>query len=170
MYARGYTGHEHLDAFGLINMNGRLYDPALCMFISPDPFIQAPGFTQNYNRYAYCMFNPLMYTDPSGYTWKIFKPFLKGANWVWDNRKEIIKDIGIVVIVTVIVVGCTVGGVILGAALIPASVTEIAVAASFIKVGGFVGLTIGCLTWGATKEWIKDWNFWRDWESSTFAN
>ena len=25
---RGYTGHEHLREFGLINMNGRLYDPA----------------------------------------------------------------------------------------------------------------------------------------------
>ena len=24
---RGYTGHEHLDAFGIINMNGRVYDP-----------------------------------------------------------------------------------------------------------------------------------------------
>ena len=24
---RGYTGHEHLDHFGLINMNGRVYDP-----------------------------------------------------------------------------------------------------------------------------------------------
>jgi RHS repeat-associated protein len=26
---RGYTGHEHLTQFGLINMNARLYDPAL---------------------------------------------------------------------------------------------------------------------------------------------
>ncbi len=25
---RGYTGHEHLDAYGIINMNGRVYDPA----------------------------------------------------------------------------------------------------------------------------------------------
>ena len=25
---RGYTGHEHLDRFGLIHMNGRIYDPA----------------------------------------------------------------------------------------------------------------------------------------------
>jgi hypothetical protein len=26
-FDRGYTGHEMLDAFGLINMNGRVYDP-----------------------------------------------------------------------------------------------------------------------------------------------
>ncbi len=53
--------------FGLINMNGRLYDPYLQRFLSPDPFIQAPGNAQNFNRYSYCLNNPLMYTDPSGY-------------------------------------------------------------------------------------------------------
>ncbi|HNW98235.1 MAG TPA: hypothetical protein PKK00_07495 [Bacteroidales bacterium] len=29
IFDRGYTGHEHLDNFALINMNGRLYDPAI---------------------------------------------------------------------------------------------------------------------------------------------
>jgi len=32
---RGYTGHEHIDAFGIINMNGRVYDPSTGMFMSP---------------------------------------------------------------------------------------------------------------------------------------
>ena len=64
---RGYTMHEHIDAFGIINMNGRVYDPLTAMFLSPDPFIQAPGNWVNYNRYAYCFNNPLIYTDPSGY-------------------------------------------------------------------------------------------------------
>jgi RHS repeat-associated protein len=63
---RGYTGHEMLDEFALINMNARLYDPVVGMFLSPDNYIQAPGNTQNYNRYAYCLNNPLKYTDPSG--------------------------------------------------------------------------------------------------------
>jgi RHS repeat-associated protein len=63
---RGYTGHEHLDAFGVINMNGRVYDPATGMFLSPDPYIQAPQDWLNYNRYSYCMGNPFKYTDPSG--------------------------------------------------------------------------------------------------------
>jgi len=66
-FDRGYTGHEHLKRFGLINMNGRMYDPALCRFLSPDPFVQHPGFSQSYNRYTYCLNNPLKYTDPSGY-------------------------------------------------------------------------------------------------------
>ncbi|NDP21872.1 MAG: hypothetical protein GZ091_12450 [Paludibacter sp.] len=63
---RGYTGHEHIDAFGIINMNGRVYDPYTAMFFSPDPYVQAPGDWLNYNRYGYCFGNPFKYTDPSG--------------------------------------------------------------------------------------------------------
>lgn len=75
---RGYTLHEHLDGFGLINMNGRVYDPLLGMFLSPDPYVQAPGNWLNYNRYGYCYGNPLSYTDPSGETaWLI--PVIIGA-------------------------------------------------------------------------------------------
>ena len=70
MFDRGFTGHEHLPQFGLINMNGRVYDPFLARFLSPDPFVQSPGNLQNYNRYSYALNNPLKYTDPSGYTYK----------------------------------------------------------------------------------------------------
>jgi RHS repeat-associated protein len=56
-----------MDAFGIINMNGRVYDPLTAMFFSPDPFVQAPGNWLNYNRYGYCMNNPTGYIDPSGY-------------------------------------------------------------------------------------------------------
>lgn len=63
---RGYTGHEHLAVFGLINMNGRLYDPVLGRFLSPDPFIQVGDFGQNFNSYSYCLNNPLIYIDQNG--------------------------------------------------------------------------------------------------------
>lgn len=63
---RGFTFHEHMDEFGFINMNGRIYDPAIGRFYSPDPFVQSPGRTQGYNRFAYAFNNPLRYTDPSG--------------------------------------------------------------------------------------------------------
>ena len=69
---RGYTSHEHLAEVSLINMNGRLYDPKLRTFLMPDNFVQQPENTQNYNRYAYVLNNPLKYTDPSGE----FIPFL----------------------------------------------------------------------------------------------
>ena len=36
MFDRGYTGHEHMTAFGLINMNGRCYDPLTSSFLSMD--------------------------------------------------------------------------------------------------------------------------------------
>ena len=39
---RGFTGHEHLSAFGLINMNGRMYDPCLGRFLQVDNFAQDP--------------------------------------------------------------------------------------------------------------------------------
>ena len=66
LYDRGFTGHEHLVDFGLINMNGRLYDPLMSMMLSPDNNIQLPKTSLNFNRYSYCMNNPLKYTDPTG--------------------------------------------------------------------------------------------------------
>lgn len=70
---RGYTGHEHLQSVGLINMNGRIYDPKLHRFLQPDNFVQDPFNTQNYNRYGYCWNNPAKYTDPSGeWFWTAF--------------------------------------------------------------------------------------------------
>lgn len=65
-FDRGYTGHEHLESVGLINMNGRIYDPKLHRFLQPDNFVQDTYNTQNYNRYGYCLNNPFKYTDPSG--------------------------------------------------------------------------------------------------------
>lgn len=63
---RGYTGHEMLTEFDIINMNGRLYDPILGRFFSPDNYVQMPDNSQSFNRYSYCLNNPLKYTDPSG--------------------------------------------------------------------------------------------------------
>ena len=63
---RGYSGHEHLDNVNLINMNGRIYDPILGRMLSPDNNVQMPDYSQNLNRYSYCLNNPLIYTDPDG--------------------------------------------------------------------------------------------------------
>ena len=67
LFDRGFTGHEHLYAFGLINMNGRVYDPQMSSFLSVDAYVQSPENSQSFNRYAYCLNNPLKYTDPSGW-------------------------------------------------------------------------------------------------------
>ena len=68
LFDRGYTSHEHIKGMGLINMNGRLYDPLTSSMLSPDNHIQMPDFTQNLNRYSYCLNNPLTFTDPDGNT------------------------------------------------------------------------------------------------------
>jgi RHS repeat-associated protein len=64
---RGYTGHEHIEILELINMNGRIYDPVMARFISPDPYIQDNTNFQNFNRYSYVFNNPVNFIDPSGY-------------------------------------------------------------------------------------------------------
>jgi RHS repeat-associated protein len=64
---RGFTSHEHLLQFDLINMNGRVYDPRSALFLSPDPYIQNPSSTLSHNRYSYCFNNPLVYVDPDGH-------------------------------------------------------------------------------------------------------
>lgn len=87
---RGYTGHEHLTAFGLINMNARLYDPVIGRFLSPDPQLQEPYSSQNYNRYSYCLNNPLRYNDVNGeFFFSIFAGFWKAI----FQKKNIIKTI-----------------------------------------------------------------------------
>ena len=63
--------------FGLVNMNrrslarsgesnGRLYDPTIGRFLSPDNYVQEPGNSQSFNRYGYCLNNPLKNIDPNG--------------------------------------------------------------------------------------------------------
>ncbi|MEI6091548.1 MAG: SpvB/TcaC N-terminal domain-containing protein [bacterium] len=63
---RGYCGHEHLLDHGIINMNGRIYDPTVGQFMQADNYIQTPEDYIGYNRYAYCRHNPFKYVDPSG--------------------------------------------------------------------------------------------------------
>ena len=83
---RGYTGHEMLGDFDVINMNGRLYDPVLGVFFSPDNFVQAPTDAQSYNRYSYCLNNPLKYTDPSGEIWGLAISAAIGGVMNWASH------------------------------------------------------------------------------------
>jgi RHS repeat-associated protein len=101
MFDRGFTGHEHLYGFQLINMNGRMYDPVVSRMLSPDNFIQAPDFSQSFNRYSYAWNNPLVFTDPDGeiigflIAGAVIGAYIGGAyaegdlnpgNWAWNNN------------------------------------------------------------------------------------
>lgn len=119
----GFCGHEHIDLFELVNMDGRMYDPAVGRFISADPFVQNPDFTQSLNRYAYCINNPLSLVDPTGY------------NWISKNWKSIAASV-VGITVAVITVGVTSGataaiiagaaGALTGALLNGANIDQIA--------------------------------------------
>ena len=64
---RGFTGHEMLDQFDLVHMNGRVYDPLTGRFLSGDALVGDPVNGQNYNRYSYVLNNPTNLTDPTGF-------------------------------------------------------------------------------------------------------
>ncbi|GIV70763.1 RHS repeat-associated core domain-containing protein [Caldilinea sp.] len=62
-----FTGQREEAALGLYYYNARWYDPALGHFLSPDSIMPEAGNALDYHRYAYVRFNPLKYTDPSGF-------------------------------------------------------------------------------------------------------
>ena len=64
---RGFGAHLQLEGLDLVHMGGRLYDPVLGRFTTPDPFVQSLVSLQAFNRYSYVLNNPLSLTDPSGY-------------------------------------------------------------------------------------------------------
>ena len=47
--SRGYSDHEHLDRAGFVHMNGRVYDPRTGRFLSPDPVVENPAFSQSWH-------------------------------------------------------------------------------------------------------------------------
>lgn len=80
---RGYTDHEQLDKVSLVHMGGRVYDPIVARFASPDPFVQSAGLSQNHNRYSYVLNNPLRLVDPTGYNW---------ISDAWDEVEDFFED------------------------------------------------------------------------------
>jgi RHS repeat-associated protein len=62
-----FTG-QRLDDMGLYYYGARYYDPAIGRFISPDTIVSHPFNPQSFNRYSYCLNNPLKYIDPTGLT------------------------------------------------------------------------------------------------------
>jgi RHS repeat-associated protein len=78
---RGFTGQESDDELGLVNMKGRLLDPKLGRFLSADPIIAHPGFSQSWNPFSYVLNNPLAYVDPSGFTEEAPDAESPGQQW-----------------------------------------------------------------------------------------
>jgi RHS repeat-associated protein len=64
---RGFTGHEHDDELGYINMNGRIYDPISASFLTTDPVLTYPGYAHAFHPYSYVVNNPVNMVDPTGF-------------------------------------------------------------------------------------------------------
>ena len=155
---RGYTGHEHLDAFGIINMNVRVYDPLTAMFFSPDPYVQAPGDWLNYNRYGYAYGNPFKYTDPSGNNPLLIAAFLGGIiNVGLQILSGNIHNVGN--FFTAFGVGVIAG--LTGAWAGAATSAAIGGSSGFISgaITGAAGGAVGGIIGGAGNSWMNGANF-----------
>lgn len=153
---RGFTGHEHLERFGLINMNGRMYDPLVGRFLSPDNYVQAPDNSQTFNRYSYCLNNPLVYTDPDG-EWVhlvvaaviggTMNWMMNGAEFSWDGLKYF--GVGALSGALGAGIGAGIGGIVSGAGhfsfMVSSSLDAIGVLPG-VAVGASSGFTSGFIS------------------------
>ena len=99
-----YRGYYFDSETGLYYLNSRYYDPAIGRFISPDSINYLdPESINGLNLYAYCLNNPVMYSDPYGTT----------AWWEWLLGGLIVVGLAVGSIVT----GGAVAAVFAGAAI-----------------------------------------------------
>jgi RHS repeat-associated protein len=66
-----FTGYEADGETGLAFAQTRFYASPQGRFVSVDPFLGSAKYEQpqSWNRYAYCINNPGLYTDPMGLVW-----------------------------------------------------------------------------------------------------
>jgi RHS repeat-associated protein len=154
-WARGFTGHDHLDPLALVHMNGRVYSSALAVFLTVDSINQMVTDTQTGNGYMYVRGNPLKYTDPTGHDLlgDIGDALSAPVRWAGDRISDAARGVGhffseagkwlsenwrvVVVIVAVVVVTVVTMG-----ALGPAAATL----GGAILTGMAAGATAGGLT------------------------
>jgi len=86
---QGYTGYEKDGETGLNFAQARYHSPMQGRFTSPDPLLTSARLAvpQSWNRYTYCINNPLLYVDPSGLDW-IKNKETRDVTWV-KPRTEI---------------------------------------------------------------------------------
>ncbi len=153
---RGYTGHEHIAEFGLINMNARMYDPVLGRFLEIDPYVANNTYSQDFNRYSYARNNPFRYTDPTGEHPLLIAAFIGGfINLAMNDHKadNFWQKLGY------FAVGAAAGALSFGAGAGISS--ALAAGPSFIGgalVGGGAGFTSGFTT-GLGNGLIQGQNF-----------
>lgn len=159
---RGFTGHEMIDEVGLVNMNGRVYDPEIGRFMSADPFVQDPTNTQSLNRYSYVGNNPLSYTDPSGYflkkIWKALVAIVVAVifmqPWMISAIGTALGTTGIASTIASAAIGGAIAGGIVGGGNLRSILTGAISGAAFAGLGGIdftsAGLGAEVMAYGMT--------------------
>jgi RHS repeat-associated protein len=108
---REFTGHETIPNVGLVNMNGRVYDPVLARFLSADPNVQFADNAQSYNRYSYVLNNPLKYADPTGFFLNHHFGFWDFATGDFQRERDQVREHPEQLAMTAFAVGACVTGV-----------------------------------------------------------
>ena len=62
-----YAGYIYDEGTGLYWLKSRHYDPETARFLSEDAYPGSAADPLSLNLYAYCRYNPLRYTDPTGH-------------------------------------------------------------------------------------------------------
>jgi RHS repeat-associated protein len=85
-----FTGQRQDGYIKLYLMGARWYDSELGRWISPDTIIPDPANPQSFNRYSYCLGNPLKLVDPSGHdpldaAWQEEFRAVHGRDPTWED-------------------------------------------------------------------------------------
>ncbi len=148
-------------------MNGRLYDPLVGRFLSPDAYVQLPDFTQNFNRYSYALNNPLLYRDQDGESLLLLVAIIGG--WIGMGQAMISSDKegwglvgdmfkGLVVGAASGVAGTWAGGVAAGS-IFSQPVSTFGGFVAQGSIGGIAGGAAGGFVGGAGGAWLGGASF-----------
>ena len=61
-----YRGYYYDAELGMYYLQSRYYDPVICRFINPDTYLSTGQNIIGNNMYAYCINNPVLFSDLSG--------------------------------------------------------------------------------------------------------
>ncbi len=167
--SRRFTG-QVLDAeSGLYYYNARYYDPELGRFIQPDTEIPDLSNPQSYNRYSYCVNDPLRYTDPTGHWGEEVADWWSGtvgsganyisaspSHWIYNGTVGTVNSL-VGGVAEPLRLGSTAGalsgsGNATAGQIAIGTVQEVSRAAAVIPVGAAIGKGAGVLLGAGEKE------------------
>ncbi len=107
-----YRGYYYDSEFEFYYLQSRYYWPDLGRFISADSLFMAGDALVGTNMYAYCLNNPVMYVDPSGYKpfeglddfWKVLG-YLGSMLKIFNFSEEVVKIIAAMPIGIILTIG-----------------------------------------------------------------